>query len=396
MDLLVSVIIPTYNRAKFVVQAVKSVLEQDYAPLEIIVVDDGSTDNTEEVLKPYFNCIIYSRQPNQGTAVARNAAIQVSRGEYIALLDSDDVWKEGKVRLQVEFLESHRQYGMVACNVVQIDSDGIEVSARGFRVTEPRVSLERVLLDSPLPPSSLLCRREALRFPEPFTPGLNFCEDWEFCLRLAGTWPIGFIDQPLVAFRSHAQNLTAPLTTQDQIEIHFSIRLRVLDSIYASILTEHQASWTKAKAHEFARFAVPTYVNRHYALAAERLRTAISLDPGAWFAGGELAGLIVFYAGLLLQKWGEREAFAFLDDLFAHLPAELRQPERMRRDVYARIQIAAAFADFRQARYGATLSHVAQGVRRSPRRLLNRGVISITTRSLIPPLRRVPRRTASA
>jgi len=158
VDSLVSVIIPTYNRAKFVVQAVQSVLEQDYAPLEIIVVDDGSTDNTEEELKPYLSRIIYRRQRNHGAAVARNAAIQASRGEYIATLDLDDVWKEGKVRLQVDFLERHRQYAMVGCNVVQIDSEGIVISARGFRVSELRILLERVLLDSSLPLSSFLCR----------------------------------------------------------------------------------------------------------------------------------------------------------------------------------------------------------------------------------------------
>ena len=123
---------------------------------------------------------------------------------------------------------------------------------------------------------------------------------------------------------------------------------------------------------------------------------ALRLDPDTWFAGGELAELIVFYAGLLLHKRGEREAFAFLDDLFAHLPAELRQADRMRRDVYARIQIAAAFADYRQSQYASTLRHVAQGARHNPGSLMNRGVVSITARSLIPPLRRAPRRAAPA
>src|SRR5213078_2478252 len=109
-----------------------------------------------------------------------------------------------------------------------------------------------------------------------------------------------------------------------------------------------------------------TYVNRRFALGAERLKTAILLDTGTWFAGGALADLIVFYAGMLLQERGEHEAFAFLDGLFAHLPVELKRAARMRRDVYARIQIAAAFADYGQSQYASTLRHVAQGARHNP------------------------------
>src|SRR5690349_3602213 len=101
----VSVIIPTYNRAQFIARAVDSVLEQTYKDFEIIVIDDGSSDNTQEILKAYEGKIRYVYQQNKGISAARNRGIQEAKGEYIAFLDSDDVWKPEKLSVQVAILD---------------------------------------------------------------------------------------------------------------------------------------------------------------------------------------------------------------------------------------------------------------------------------------------------
>lgn len=109
----VSVIIPTYNRAKLLVEAVESVLRQTYRDFEIIVVDDGSTDDTEERIQKYSDRLVYIKQQNAGVNVARNRALSAAKGEYIALLDNDDLWFENKLEIQVKLLDQHQDAGFL-------------------------------------------------------------------------------------------------------------------------------------------------------------------------------------------------------------------------------------------------------------------------------------------
>jgi len=97
---LVSVIIPVYNGERYLGEAIESILAQDYGPIEVIIVNDGSTDNTEAIAKRYGNDILYARQEKRGPAAARNKGLQMSHGEIIGFLDADDLWSENKLSLQ--------------------------------------------------------------------------------------------------------------------------------------------------------------------------------------------------------------------------------------------------------------------------------------------------------
>ena len=121
----VSVIIPAYNASKFIREAINSVLNQTYKDYEIIVVDgrDGSTDNTREIVAEYGDAVRYFRQEDRGLSDARNKGILNSKGEYIAFLDSDDLWSENKLALQVEFLDSHRDVGLVFYDVTHVKTN---------------------------------------------------------------------------------------------------------------------------------------------------------------------------------------------------------------------------------------------------------------------------------
>src|SRR3990170_2838516 len=109
----VSVIIPTYNREKYIVETLQSVFAQTFTDYEVIVIDDGSTDNTADVLRPYLDRIVYIRKPNGGQGSARNVGIKVAKGEYIAFLDSDDLWMPEKLELQVKYLDNNKDAGLV-------------------------------------------------------------------------------------------------------------------------------------------------------------------------------------------------------------------------------------------------------------------------------------------
>ena len=111
----VTVVIPTYNRAKVILRALETAFAQTYRNLEIIVVDDGSTDDTTAVLAPYWERIHYIHQSNQGASAARNRGIQEATGEFIAFLDSDDEWLPAKLERQIELLEARPDLSFVAC-----------------------------------------------------------------------------------------------------------------------------------------------------------------------------------------------------------------------------------------------------------------------------------------
>src|SRR6516165_447182 len=118
MNDLVSVVIPTYNYRHFVTDAVASALEQTYQPVEVLVVDDGSRDDTRARLTPYLDRIRYIYQENQGLSAARNTGIRAAKGVWIALLDSDDAWHPRKLETQMEFIRQHPDIGVLGSDSI--------------------------------------------------------------------------------------------------------------------------------------------------------------------------------------------------------------------------------------------------------------------------------------
>ena len=123
---LVSVIIPTHNSARFIAQAVDGVLAQTYKHYEVIVVDDGSSDNTGDVLQQFAGHIRYHRQDNRGPAAARNAGIKIAQGEFVCFLDADDVWAPNKLELQTEFMAAHNDVGLLFADAEEWEDTKIQ------------------------------------------------------------------------------------------------------------------------------------------------------------------------------------------------------------------------------------------------------------------------------
>jgi len=126
---LVSVVVTTYNQAAYIEQALKSVLAQTYEPFEVIVVDDGSTDDTPSRIAPFKDSINYIRQKNQGVAGSRNTGIREARGEYIAFLDGDDFWEPENIAAQVEVARNHPNAGLVVVDGVELNDSGIGLTS---------------------------------------------------------------------------------------------------------------------------------------------------------------------------------------------------------------------------------------------------------------------------
>ncbi len=204
--MLVSAIIPTYNRARTIERAVNSVLGQSWQPMEVIVVDDGSTDQTTDILARYGDRIRLIRQKNQGPSAARNAGIMAARGEIISFLDSDDSWLPDKVERQVKLLQATESQGVVCCvsNARMEFLSGTKYSfaaaslhprhEEGIWSNPAKVLVTRFLFFNQV----VAVRRTALEETGYFRPGIM--EDYDLALRLSLVGPWAFIADPLVVW----------------------------------------------------------------------------------------------------------------------------------------------------------------------------------------------------
>ncbi len=222
----VSVIITTYNYGQFIQEAIESILDQTYKNFEIIVIDDGSTDNTKEVLKPYLNRIKYIYQENSHIPKARNTGILISKGEYLAFLDADDLWEKEKLKIQVEFLDAHPQIDMVFSDACVINQKGvISTSFLNNKKLLRKIPFQTVSVDNKIFTrsifedmvreifilvTSVLVKRKVLiqagMFDEACSRGLEGIDMW---LRVINGCNVGFTDKVLSTYRIHGANTSA-------------------------------------------------------------------------------------------------------------------------------------------------------------------------------------------
>lgn len=196
----VSAVIPTYNRRRSIERAVDSVLAQTQPPDEVIVVDDGSTDGTAELLVArYGDRVRVLRQRNAGVSAARNHGAREARGDYIAFLDSDDIWLPHRLERQLA-LAAASGAGLVVCNVRRVNSAGQEVNVFDRRQQFPRDGrvLEHALLNPALAPPSVLVRREAFVAVGGFDESLTTAEDIDLMLKLALGTEVAVVPEVLV------------------------------------------------------------------------------------------------------------------------------------------------------------------------------------------------------
>jgi glycosyltransferase involved in cell wall biosynthesis len=213
----VSVIIPTYNRAKTLIEAIESVMAQDYHDFEIVVVDDGSADNTYEILRA-FPEILVVRQDRQGVSAARNAGIAEASGRLIAFLDSDDLWLPAKLSTQVAFLDSSPD--ALICQTEEIwIRNGIRVNPKKRHKKPSGMIFERYLEMCLVSPSAVMMKSSLFDEVGGFDEALPVCEDYDLWLRVSCRFPIYLIDVPLVIKRGGHPDQLSRMTGIDRYRI---------------------------------------------------------------------------------------------------------------------------------------------------------------------------------
>lgn len=199
---LVSVVMATYNMAQYVGQAIQSVLAQDYQALEVIVVDDGSTDDTPNVLAHFSEDprVRVIRQANAGQTVAKNRGLQAARGQYVGFCDADNLWCPGKLAMQLPLLQAQREPTIIYGDIQLIDGDGKDLPTPKRRRYSGRIT-GQLLVDNFVTFNTVLASRQLLEEAGGFDESLRMGIDYDLWLRLSVKYPFEYLEQPLVRYR---------------------------------------------------------------------------------------------------------------------------------------------------------------------------------------------------
>ena len=224
----ISVIIPTYNRRNTLPRAVESVLNQTYKPIEIIVVDDGSTDGAKEMCSEMYPLVRYIYQANSGVSSARNTGIKSASGDWIALLDSDDEWLPDKLDRQVKLLQDNAEIRFCHTNEIWIRNN-VRINQKKKHQKYGGNIFNKCLDICRISPSSSLFHTSVIKDVGLFDESLDVCEDYDLWLRITAKYPVLFLDQPLIKkFGGHTDQLSRVLGGIEQY------RIRSLEKILTS------------------------------------------------------------------------------------------------------------------------------------------------------------------
>lgn len=363
---LISVIIPAYNQARYVSQSLQSVLNQTYPNFELIVVDDGSTDETPQIIArvqdPRVRVI---RQANAGLSAARNTGLRESSAPLVTFLDADDYFLPDKLEVLLRFLEEHPDTGLVAGKARYIDHLSNTLPSPAMPST--RLDLPELLYENPICVSSILMRRMWLERVGVFDETLRACEDWDMWLRLlAAGCPMAWVEHEVVAYRIHPGQMTS-----QSVRMQKAI-FSVLDKFFSQPQLSRNLSAQKNRVYAVAlvHAAAYAYLANEFESATRDLAEAVRLDPT--LQDDRYKRLIE-----LLVAWAHdpraSDPRSFLRRIVVHLPPTQRDLAMPLRRAVSDVMLAPLFKGTKET-WRARKMDLIQAVLYKPDWLLNRGV----------------------
>jgi glycosyltransferase involved in cell wall biosynthesis len=366
----VSIVVPAYNQCRYLGDAIRSAMTQTHANLEVIVVDDGSTDDTAAVCRSFTDTRVrYVWQENRGLSAARNTGIRESRGEFLTFLDSDDLFLPEKVALLLGAFERDPDLGLVAGQAVLIDQHGQRLGEVFDRPLPDEPT--DLLLGNPLHVGSVLLRRGWQERVGLFDESLRSYEDWDLWLRLARAGcKMGWVPQPVSLYRFHQDQMTrigAQMT---------AATFAVLDKTFndPSLPDAWRARREDAYSRGFLRAAAQAYTGGDVLGAREHMREAAARNPGlAEDAGERLAAVIAGWANFAKT----RDPLAFMTGIYDNLPDELRALRGRRRRELARQASRMAWTARRAGDPAAARQLARRAIGYWPPSILDRGLVGL-------------------
>ena len=266
---LVSVIIPTFNRAYCLAETIHSVLTQ--SGFELIVVDDGSTDDTQKVLKNFSDIRVIHLRENRGVSYARNRGIEEARGSLICFLDSDDLWEEGKLGAQVQWMQDHPE-----CQAVYTDEkwirNGVRVNPMNKHQKYSGDIFKQCLPLCIVSPSSVMLRKSVFDEVGLFDESMPVCEDYDLWLRIAVRYPFKFLDDKLIVKRGgHEDQLSRRYWGMDRWRVYSLEKL-----LQGNDLSLEQRDWVVDMLIEKSRILILGFEKRGKIKEAEDYRNLVA------------------------------------------------------------------------------------------------------------------------
>lgn len=391
MAVSVSVLIPTYNRKAYLREAIDSVLAQTYTDYEIIVVDDGSTDGTGEALAAaYGEQIRYVRQDNQGESVARNRGLELAQGEYVALLDSDDLWLPEKLARQMTAIETDAKVGLVFCQSWIIDGEGRRVHdiPHGTHLRNGKLTLEGLCLHNRISgPSTTLIRRAVLNHIGGFDPDIHFGEDWDLWLRIAMHYELAFVPEPLACIRRH-HGTQCYYPSVERNAQRLAQHLTILEKAFASWPDEPPTELRRlAIGYQYAQAFLAEEAVGNTDAATQNMLMASRLTPALMHEEETFGQLIVNHAAIIAERADEvslSEAMDYAQRVLQRLCTAVTGNGAFERKVMAAVHATLGFIAYRQKqRPAVTRTHFLRAIRLDQRWLLNGGLLSILAETLV-------------
>jgi glycosyltransferase involved in cell wall biosynthesis len=345
---------PTYNRAHLLPRALDSLFAQNYPNIEPIVIDDGSTDNTREVLKPYLDRIVFLESDHGGTASARNVGMKASTGKYIAFLDSDDTYLPEKLALQVAFAEQHPEVGMVCSEFSGGYTDG-QVQEQLMRTYHP-IWEERnlsfndvfeqsgvfecdgcsrpvdyyigdifklVIQDTVIPTNTMLVTREAYETVGYQDTNLRFAQEYDFCVRICKHFKIAFLDVPTYAMYFHDQQATSSLMFESE-KTPEQLQLEVIGWDCFLVIAENWGLKDESFYRENRRIVNRRLSDLHYERAKillrmdEQRRAREDFAASIRYSPTRFKAMILWFAAAL-PRIGSKAVVGLMDRVFRGL-----------------------------------------------------------------------------
>ncbi len=281
----VSVIIPAYNAEEYLAETLDSVVAQSFRDIEVVLVDDGSTDGTIALAEGYANRLNLTilRQRSGGPAAARNTGIRQSRGAYCAFIDSDDLMLPQRIAEQCAALDADPEVGLAHTDLMTFDHSGvIHVTRRAFSAPVGGHILPTLLLDNSITTSTVMARRSCLLEAGLFDDSLRISEDFDLWLRMAERWKVAYVDKPLVKYRRRPGS-----ASEDKVKTGLAA-LKVVEKFWEShgeFAASHSALRRRSLARHLAVAGDAAQQQGRFAVATRLLCRALSQSPadtGAW------------------------------------------------------------------------------------------------------------------
>ena len=272
LNKLVSVIIPTYNNSKYLPLTIQTVLNQTYHPVEIIVVDDGSIDDTMEVLNPFKDKIYYFYRDNSGSTRARNFGISQARGRYLAFLDADVLWHRDKLTQQIAILEKNSDRGMV-CTNYNVFKD-ISLSETINKINPQKYDFLDLLQKDFIMCSSVVVSRKVINTVGVFNESYPYGEDYELWFRIAQKFQIYYIDQILAQYRIVDKSFTRRADEEKRRYWHVKVIIEALKDANG-LISKSQVQKTMAKI--YFRYGFIDFIHQQFKSARKCFLKSLSM-----------------------------------------------------------------------------------------------------------------------